>query len=62
MDSKLKLTLVKSLIGRKPKHKEIAKQLRLNKMNSSAIHDDTPAIRGLLNKINYLLSVEETVV
>jgi large subunit ribosomal protein L30 len=62
MDSKLKLTLVKSLIGRKPKHKEIAKQLRLNKMNSSAIHDDNPAIRGLLNKINYLLSVEETVV
>ena len=59
MDSKLKLTLVKSLIGRKPKHKEIAKQLRLNKMNSSAIHDNNPAIRGMLNKINYLLSVEE---
>lgn len=62
MDNKLKLTLVKSLIGRKPKHKDIARQLRLNKMNSSAIHDDTPAIRGLLNQINYLLSVEETMV
>lgn len=62
MDNKLKLTLVKSLIGRKPKHIEIAKQLRLNKMNSSAVHDDNPAIRGLLNQISYLLSVEETVV
>lgn len=62
MDNKLKLTLVKSLIGRKPKHIEIAKQLRLNKMNSSAIHNDNPAIRGLMNQISYLLSVEETVV
>lgn len=62
MDSKLKVTLVKSLIGRKPKHKEIAKQLRLGKLNSFAIHDDNPAIRGMLNKISYLLSVEETVV
>ena len=62
MDSKLKVTLVKSLIGRKPKHKEIAKQLRLGKLNSSAIHNDNLAIRGLLNKISYLLSVEETVV
>lgn len=62
MDSKLKVTLVKSLIGRKPKHKEIAKQLRLGKLNSSAIHDDNPAIRGMLNKISYLLSVEEAVV
>lgn len=62
MDNKIKLTLVKSLIGRKPKHIEIAKQLRLNKMNSTAVHNDNPAIRGLLNKINYLLSVEETVV
>lgn len=62
MDNKLKLTLVKSLIGRKPKHIEIAKQLRLNKLNSTAIHNDNPVIRGLINKVSYLLSVEETVV
>ena len=61
MDSKIKITLVKSLIGRKPKHVEIAKQLRLNKMNSTALHNDNPAIRGLLNKISYLLAVEEVV-
>ncbi len=62
MENKIKVTLVKSLIGRKPKHIEIAKQLRLGKLNSSAVHNDNPSIRGLLNQISYLLSVEETVV
>ena len=59
MERKIKITLVKSLIGRQPKHKDIAKQLRLAKLNSSAIHNDNPAIRGLLNKISYMLSIEE---
>ena len=61
MDSKIKVTLVKSLIGRIPKHIHIAKQLRLKKLNSSAVHNDIPDIRGLLNKISYLLEVEEIV-
>lgn len=61
MDSKIKITLVKSLIGRKPKHVLIAKQLRLNKLNSSTVHNDNPCIRGLINKISYLLVVEEAV-
>jgi large subunit ribosomal protein L30 len=56
---KIKITLVKSLIGRKPKHVSIAKQLGLGKTNSSVMHQDTPAIRGLVNIINYLLHVEE---
>lgn len=59
MDRKIKITLVKSLIGRIPKHVHMAKQLRLNKMNSTAIHNDNPAIRGLVNKISYLLVIEE---
>lgn len=59
MDSKIKITLVKSLIGRKPKHIEIAKQLGLTKLHRSKVHNDIPAIRGLLNQINYLLVVEE---
>lgn len=60
MEKKIKLTLTKSLIGRKPKHKLIAKQLGLGKMQSSVSHNDTPAIRGLINQINYLLLVEES--
>jgi large subunit ribosomal protein L30 len=61
MGNKIKITLVKSTIGRKPKHKDIVKQLGLGKTNSSVFHDDTPAIRGLVNAIDYLLLVEESV-
>jgi len=60
MSKKIKITLVKSTIGRKPKHIEIAKQLGLGKMNSSVIHEDIPAIRGLVNSIYYMLQVEES--
>ncbi len=59
MDKKIKITLVKSLIGRIPKHIEIAKQLGLRKMNSSIVHQDIPAIRGMVNTIYYLVKVEE---
>ncbi|KTD20001.1 50S ribosomal protein L30 [Legionella israelensis] len=60
MENKIKITLKKSLIGRKPKHKLMAKQLGLGKLNSSVYHRDTPAIRGLINHINYMLLVEES--
>ena len=61
MSKKIKITLVKSTIGRKPKHISIAKQLGLGKTNSSVSHDDNPCIRGLINQISYLLLVEESV-
>lgn len=56
---KIKITLVKSTIGRKPKHIQIAKQLGLGKLNSSVIQSDNPCIRGLINSIYYLVQVEE---
>jgi large subunit ribosomal protein L30 len=59
MSKKLKITLVKSIIGRKPKHVVIVKQLGLGKLNSSVIHQDNPSIRGLIRTINYLVQVEE---
>ncbi len=61
MEKKIKITLVKSTIGRKPKHISIVKQLGLGKTNSSVLHSDTPAIRGMINMISYLLLVEESV-
>ncbi|KTC90860.1 50S ribosomal protein L30 [Fluoribacter dumoffii] len=61
MEKKIKITLVKSTIGRKPKHISIVKQLGLGKTNSSVSHNDTPAIRGLINIVDYLLLVEESV-
>lgn len=59
MSKKVKITLVKSIIGRKPKHILVVKQLGLGKMNSSVIHFDNPSIRGLINTVDYLLRVEE---
>jgi large subunit ribosomal protein L30 len=57
----IQIKLVKSLIGRLPKHVEVAKQLGLRKINSTVVHQDIPAIRGLINVIYYLVEVEEHV-
>ncbi len=59
MSKTVKITLVKSLIARKPKHINIAKQLGLKKLNSSVEHELNPCISGLINQINYLVKVEE---
>jgi len=55
----LKITLIKSPIGYKPKAKLTVAALGLRKLNHSVIKSDTPQIRGMLNKINYLVSVSE---
>ncbi|HBG37998.1 MAG TPA: 50S ribosomal protein L30 [Clostridiaceae bacterium] len=57
--AKLKITLVKSVIGRKPDHVATIKALGLNKLGSTVEHEDTPHIRGMVNKVKYLLKVEE---
>lgn len=56
---KFKVTLVKSLIGRKPKHIATAKGLGLRKINSSVEVSNDPCMVGMINKIHYLLKVEE---
>lgn len=58
--TKIKITLIKSLIGRKPKHITIANQLGLRKMHKSVLHNDIPAIRGMVNIIGYMLRIEES--
>ena len=57
--SKIKVTLKKSLIGRKKKHIATANALGLRKIGKTMEHQDTPQIRGMINKIDYLLHVEE---
>jgi large subunit ribosomal protein L30 len=54
----LKVTLVRSLLGRPEKHCRVAKALGLTKTNRSVFHADTPIIKGMINKISHLLSVE----
>lgn len=57
--AKIKITLKKSLIGRKDDHIATAKALGLTKIGSSVEKEDTPQMRGMINKINYLLDIEE---
>ena len=52
-------TIVKSLIGRKKDHIATANALGLRKINKTVEHEDTPQIRGMINKVDYLLKVEE---
>ncbi|WP_137940007.1 50S ribosomal protein L30 [Chitinivorax sp. B] len=55
---KIKVTLVKSLIGRLESHKACARGLGLKKLNQSVEVIDTPENRGMINKISYLLKCE----
>ncbi|MCG9967866.1 50S ribosomal protein L30 [Pelotomaculum terephthalicicum JT] len=57
--AKLKVTLVKSLIGRPEKQRVTVRTLGLTKVSRSVIHEDTPQIRGMINKVAHLLKVEE---
>lgn len=58
-DAKLKITQVKSLIGRPQKHRRIIAALGLRRNQTSVLHDDTPAIRGMVFKVRHLVHVEE---
>jgi len=55
----LKLTQVRSKIGRLPSHKECLRGLGLKRMHQTVEVIDTPCNRGMINKISYLLKVEE---
>ena len=57
--AKLKVTLKKSTIGRKKDHIATVHALGLKKIRDVVEHNDTPQIRGMVNKVNYLLEVEE---
>lgn len=59
MSNKVRVTLVKSLNGRLEAHKQCAAGLGLRKMHQSREVIDTPENRGMINKIAYLLKVEE---
>ena len=57
--AKLRVTLVKSLIGRKKDHIATANALGLKKIGKTVEKEETPQIKGMINKISYLLKVEE---
>jgi large subunit ribosomal protein L30 len=55
----LKVTLVRSFNKALPRHKQCVKGLGLKRMHHTVIVPNNPCTRGLVNKINYLLQVEE---
>ena len=59
MPNKIKITQIKSSIGYKQKAKLTLKALGLRKMHQSVEHIDTPSMRGMLSKVDYLVKVEE---
>jgi len=58
ISKKIKVTLIKSVIGTKRDHRATVKGLGLKRINSTSILEDTPAIRGMVRKIAYLLKCE----
>ena len=59
MDKKLKITLVKSYIGRPQKQRQILRGMGLGKLNRTVLLEDTPEIRGMILKVNHLVFTEE---
>jgi large subunit ribosomal protein L30 len=55
----LKITQVRSRIGYKPAAKRTLDALGLHRLNQTVIHQDTPSIRGMIKKIEFMLKVEE---
>lgn len=56
--NKLKVTLVRSPVGQMANHRECVRGLGLRRMHHTVELEDTPAVRGMINKVRYLLAVE----
>jgi len=56
----LKIKLVGSEIGRPEKQRKVLRGLGLTKLNKAVILADTPQVRGMVNKVSHLVSVEES--
>ncbi len=55
----IKVTQVKSGIGRLPKHRATLVGLGLRRINHTVELEDTPSVRGMINRVNYMVKVEE---
>jgi large subunit ribosomal protein L30 len=59
MAAMLKITLVKSMIGRPEKHRKVLRGMGLTKLNKTVELENTPAIRGMINVVSHLVKAEE---
>ena len=59
MAAMLKISLVKSMIGRPEKHRKVLRGMGLTKLNRTIELPDTPATRGMINVVSHLVKAEE---
>ena len=59
MSKQLEITLKRSVICRKENQVKTVRTLGLKKVNDTVIQNDTPAIRGMINKVSHLVAVKE---
>jgi len=59
MPETLKITLVKSMIGRPEKHRRVLRGMGLTKLKRTVELEDTPSIRGMIHAVSHLVKVEE---
>jgi len=59
MSAKLKITLIKSMVGRPEKQRKVLRGMGLTKMNKSVLLNDTPSTRGMVNAVSHLVKAEE---
>lgn len=59
MSDELRITLIKSHIGRPEKHRAVLMGMGLNKVNKTVTLKDTQAVRGMVKKVEHLVKVEE---
>lgn len=57
--SELKITWTKSCIGRPKKQRDVIRSLGLRRLHHTVVHQNSPTIRGMVNKVEHLLQVEE---
>ncbi len=55
----IKVQQIKSVIGRKPKHRATMRGLGLTKMHKTVTLEDTPAVRGMIRQVSYMVRVIE---
>ncbi len=61
MSGIVKVTLVKSMIARPEKHRKVLRGMGLTKLNRTVELNDTPSIRGMINKVSHLIKAEEKI-
>jgi large subunit ribosomal protein L30 len=58
-EKQVTVTLVRSTIGCKKDHRETVRGLGLRRINSTKVLKDTPEVRGMINKVDYLVTATE---